>query len=68
MFLVVRQYGRPLVKLRTTATKTITARDLDRAIAAAQASTEVTTGYYDVVLTADPSDPRYDRDSAIQIK
>ena len=68
MFIAVRQRATAILTLRTTATRKVTDRDLDRATRAANADPRVESGYYDVVLTADPSDPRYDRDSVTTIK
>ena len=68
MLIVIRQYGRPLWTARTRARATLTDRDKARAVAVVNGGiVKLETGYYDVVLTSRPSDPRYDVDSSIEI-
>lgn len=68
MWIIVRQFNRPVLCRGTRSRKRISDRDLRMARQEADSCAAVTSGYYDVVLSRRPDDPAYDVDSAIEVK
>jgi hypothetical protein len=68
MFIVIRQHNVPLASFPVRRnTRKLSAHHVARAVQLAELTAKVSTGYYDVVLTPRPDDPRYDLDSTIEI-